>query len=279
MHRLGFSLFVGAFVLWAFGCITPKEKKDMQGDIFNLQTRLLTLERELADTSKESKGTADSATKRLASTRAEIERLSSELQKIRGELDAIRIGVVTGRMPGVDANQEGSVAATISRVEERLVSLEQTQTEILEAISKAGVKKNSKKPTTRKSTVSLSELQSSFDGKKYKTVTEDAPLVIKEGDVSERSQAFYLLAESYFKLGDMRIAAIKYNEFLDSKPPKSFLPIVKMRLGDCFRNLGDADTAKIYYEELIREFPDSSEASKAKERLAEISGGAGSHKG
>jgi TolA-binding protein len=52
-----------------------------------------------------------------------------------------------------------------------------------------------------------------------------------------------------------------------------------MRLGDCFRNLGDAGTAKIYYEELIKEFPNSNEASKAKERLAEIGGGGGTSKG
>jgi TolA-binding protein len=77
----------------------------------------------------------------------------------------------------------------------------------------------------------------------------------------------------------MRIAALKYNEFLESNPPKNYLPLVKMRLGDCFRNLGDAGTAKIYYEELIKEFPNSNEASKAKERLAEIGGGGGTSKG
>jgi TolA-binding protein len=251
----------------------------MQGDIFNLQTRLLTLERELADTSKETKGTADSATKRIASTRAEIERLSSELQRVRGDMDAVRVGVVTGRMPGTDPAQEGTVAATLTKLEERLASLEQTQEEILEAISKAGVKKNTKKPASRKPAASLTELQESFEAKKYKMVTEDAPRFIKEGEAKEKTQARYLLAESYFKLGDMRIAALKYNEFLESNPPKNYLPLVKMRLGDCFRNLGDAGTAKIYYEELIKEFPNSNEASKAKERLAEIGGGGGTSKG
>ena len=279
MDRLGFRLCIAAFVAWMSGCVTQKEKKDMQGHIFNLQTRLMTLERELADTSKESKGTADSATKRLASTRAEIERLSAEIQKIRGEIDAVRIGVVTGQMPGTDSKQDGSVAATLVRVDERLLALEQTQNEILEAISKAGVKKNPKKPPARKAAVSLTDLQSAYEAKKYKIVTEDAPRLIKDGDAEGRSQARYLLAESYFKLGDMRIAALKYNEFLESKPPKSFVPLVKMRLGDCFRNLGDAGTAKIYYEELILEFPNSTEASKAKERLAEISGGTGAQKG
>jgi TolA-binding protein len=46
-----------------------------------------------------------------------------------------------------------------------------------------------------------------------------------------------------------------------------------MRLGDCFRHLGDNETAKLYYEELIRDFPNTDEAAKAKERLAEKGGG------
>lgn len=255
--------------------MTNKEKKEMQADIFNLQTRLLTLERDFTDTLKESKGSADSAIKRLASTRAEVDRLSSEMQKVRGDIDALRIGVVTGKMPGTETMQAGSVAATLARLEERLASLEQSQNEIVEAINKAGVKKNSKKSVSRKTSASLSELQEAFDAKKYKIVTEDALRFIKDGDAKERAQAYYLMAESYFKLGDMRIAALKYNEFLEIKPPSSFLPIVKMRLGDCFRNLGDAGTAKIYYQELINEFPTSNEAAKAKERLAEISGGSG----
>lgn len=277
MHRLGFCIFL-ATAACLTACITSKEKKDMQADIFNLQTRLLTLERDFADTLKESKGSADTAVKRIASTRAEVDRLTSDMQKVRGDIDALRIGVVTGKMPGTDAAQEGSVAVTLSKLESRLTNLEQTQTEILEAINKAGVKKNSKKSAARKTSTSIGELQESFDAKKYKIVTEDAQRFIKEGDSKSRAQAYYLLAESYFKLGDMRTAALKFNEFLETDPPKNFIPLAKMRLGDCFRNLGDSGTAKIYYEELINDFPDSNEAAKAKERLAEINGGSGESK-
>jgi TolA-binding protein len=67
----------------------------------------------------------------------------------------------------------------------------------------------------------------------------------------------------------MREAALKFNEFLESKPGKKYLATAKMRIGDCFRHLGDGATAKVYYEELIKEFPDSDEATKAKEGLGD----------
>jgi TolA-binding protein len=46
-----------------------------------------------------------------------------------------------------------------------------------------------------------------------------------------------------------------------------------MRIGDCFKNLGDDTTARLYYEELIKEYPKSEEASKARESLAKLGKG------
>lgn len=271
------SLSIG---LWS--CITPTEKKDMQTDIFNVQTRLLTLERQLTDTSKESKNTGDTAGKRLASTRTDVDRMQRDIREIRGEIDALRIGVVTGRLPGATTDdQQGSVAGTLARLTQRLDSIEQTQADILDAITKAGVKKNpnTKKPNGRAAVVSVKDLEGAFEGKRYKQVIDDVPQVLKDSAPGERERLRYLQAESYFKLGDMRVAALKFNELLDSKPAKDLIPTIKMRLGDCFRNLGDADTAKIYYQELIREFPSTDEASKAKERLAELSSAGNTGKG
>ena len=43
-----------------------------------------------------------------------------------------------------------------------------------------------------------------------------------------------------------------------------------MRMGDCFRHLGDKATARIYYEEIIQEFGGSSEATEARKKLAKM---------
>ena len=80
----------------------------------------------------------------------------------------------------------------------------------------------------------------------------------------------YLYAESLYKLGSLKDAAIEFHDFIDSKPPVKYLPHAKMRMGDCYRHLGDKETAVIYYEELISEYPKTEEADYAKERLAKI---------
>ncbi len=247
------------------GCITPREKKDMQNDVFNVQTRLLTLERQVTDANKDLRNTGESAAKRVASAQSDLDRVYRELQQMRGEIDALRIGVTTGQMPGAAAGEGSSVAASLSQLSERMEAVEQSQEELLEALKKAGVKGQKK---AKKSIASVDELQAAFDDKHFKQVVEDAPKLTKEGSAGEKEQARFLLAEAYYKLGKMREAALRYNDFIDAKPSAKFLPLAKMRIGDCFRNLGDVATAKVYYEELIKEFPKSDEAAKAKERLA-----------
>lgn len=254
--------------LLAGGCVTPKEKRDMQNDLFNVQTRLLTLERSLSDTSKDARSTGESASRRLASTQTELERFGHEMQQIHGELDALRVGVSTGQIPGRE-NQPDSVASQLTRLADRVDDLEQNQEELLDALKKAGLGKTSKKATGSKKTNSVSDLQTTFDDKKYKQVVEDAPRLTTTGSAGDKEKARFLLAEAFFKLGKMREAALKYSELIEAHPSPKLVPTVKLRLGDCFRHLGDKATAQIYYEELMKEFPDSDEASKAKERMGQ----------
>ncbi len=245
-------------------CISPGEKRQMKDDLFSAQTRILTLEKQLTDTSKEAKNYGASNVKKIASTQADMDKLIRDIQLLKGEIDTLKNTMRTGVVPG----EEGGSGVTLQSLAERVQSVEQAQEELIEALNKAGVKKSKK--TERKSSASLKELQSDFDAKKYKNVIDDAAELVKKESGSAKNEVKYLWAEAYFKLGKMRDAALKFNDLADSKPTSEMMPIVKMRLGDCFRNLGDPATAKIYYEELIADFPSTDEAVKAKERLAEL---------
>lgn len=251
-------------------CITPGEKRVMKDDIYSVQMRLLNLERLLADTSKDAKSTGDSATKRIASTQAELERMSRELQMIRGEIDALRVGVLTGQLPGADPSaQEHSVAKNLSKLSDRVAAVESAQEDLIDVLKKAGVK-SGKKKDSRKTVTEVGELQRAFEEKRYKQVIEDGAHVGKPSNSDESEQIQYLIAESQFRLGNIKEAALKFNDFVDSKPSSKYLAIAKLRLGDCFRHLGDTATSNVFYEELIKEFPTSDEAAKARERLAEV---------
>lgn len=267
-----------SFVFLASACITPSEKKQMKDDLFNAQTRLLNLERLLADNSKEGKSNSEAAIKRIAGTQAELERIGTELQKLHGDIDELRVGVTSGQLPGVDpAQQENSVAAQLAKISERMTAVEQAQEELLDAIHKAGVKGSKKKDQNRdaggaekggKSASNAQELQRAFDDKYFKQVTEDGERLLKENGTKDKETVRFLVAESYFKQGKFREAALNYGEFLEKKPPKKLVATAKMHIADAFKKLGDTSTANVYYEELIKEFPNSSEAEHAKERLA-----------
>jgi len=256
-------VFSSLMVLTA--CISPGEKRQMRDDLFSAQTRILTLEKQLTDTSNEAKNYGTSNVKKIASTQADIDKLVRDIQLMKGEIDSIKNSMRTGVVPGEDSGGSG---VTLQSLAERVQSVEQAQEELLEALNKAGVKKPKK--AERKSAGNLKDLKSDFNAKRYTNVVADSAAVIKKESGSNKNEAKYLWAEAYFKLGRMRDAALKFNDLLDSKPSAEMMPVVKMRLGDCFRNLGDPATAKIYYEELIADFPSTNEAVKAKERLAEL---------
>src|SRR5262249_48489802 len=158
-----------------------------------------------------------------------------------------------------DPEKEGSVASTLNTLTQRLDAVEAAQEDVLEAIKKAGAasKKTADKKDSKKKLGGADELQQAYDDKHYKQVTEDAPKPLKESKGAAKEQIRFLLAESFFKLGKMRDAALKFNELVESKPSAKYMPLAKMRIGDCFKNLGDDTTARLYYEELIKEYPKS----------------------
>lgn len=272
-------LFAGMVVGIVSGCLTPAKERQLNDDIFNLQTRLLQLENKQSSSDKTIQSRDESANQRLASTSTTLEKLNVDIQRMRGEIDALRVGVMTGQMPGTDPEQEGSVAKTLTELGKRLDALEESQKAILEAIEKAqGDKEESSKDKKSASKEkdgdkirSYGDLKKAFESKRYQAVADEAGDILKSTKKkSQKEEIAYFHAESLFKLGKLRDAALKFNDFVDMKPSAKRLTQAKLRMGDCFRQLGDKDTAKLYYEELVSKHPKSSEAKKAKELLRKL---------
>ena len=293
-----FWLFIHFTLLASFtGCITTAREKEMRHDIFNLQTRLLEFEKTTSETAHETKSTGDNANKKLATTNADLEKIQIDISKMKGDLDALKVGVETGKMPGNDRPAEGSVGATIEAINGRLSTLEDVNRQLvdeLESLRKVNTTNKtptkSSKPNTRSigsdapdrgsNLSSLQSIRFAFDQKRYKQINEQAESVVKKLNGTEREEGLYMQAESLYRLGQVRDSALKYNELLETKGGAGkFTSQAKMRLGDAFRHLGDPTTAKLYYTEIVTKFPSSAEASKAKERLAELNATASAKKG
>ena len=289
------SMLAAVFSMLVSGCYTPAKERQLKNEIFSVQTRMLQLEQQLIEGTKEFSQTGEVNKKTIASTSSEIDKMAKDLQRAKGDIDALKIGVATGQMPGAEQTAEGSLATQLADLRERVGAIEQQQADIIAAMekgskgskgkpdekAKAG-KSNAKENIAAKAPADIStatHLKSLYDKKKFKQVTEDGPKVIKAAKGKDKEEASFLVAESYYRMGKLRDAALQFNQFLESKPSDKYVPIAKMRMGDSFKHLGDTATAKIYYEELISKFPESDEAAKAKERLAEIGGSAGEKQG
>lgn len=260
------------------GCMTTEREKQMQKDIFGLQTRVLQMEGRFAETSKASQAGEDANKQKIASFYTEFEKMQRDVSKMKGDIDALRIGVTTGQMPGAaEAPKEGTIASQLKDLSGRLDEVEASQEEILAVIKKGTAQTKAAQADTKSSKDSSSkdktfkELKAAFDKKRYKEVAEEADKTLKKTKGAEKTELLYLYGESLFKLGRLREAALKYNDFIESGPSDQKAAVqAKMRMGDCFRHLNDKATAKIYYDEIVAQHPDSDEAKTAKERLAEM---------
>ena len=267
-----------ALVFIAFGinaCVTHSTMNTWLADMHSLKKRVLELERGLLEATEESANKGNISTKQYTSNRQRLDDIDAKLQTVMGLLDAVKVGVITGKYPGLDSDSE-SIAGSISDLQMRVTEIESSHTVLMQEFKrlvalydkKRALKQNKK----RKTISSLKGLRTAFEKKRYLYVFEDAKRIIKRMQESDnKHEAMYLHAESAFKLGKIRDAALYYNELVEKSGEGKYTKTAKTRLGDCFRYLGDIATAKLFYEEIVRSYPESQEAVKAEEKLQAMS--------
>lgn len=81
--------------------------------------------------------------------------------------------------------------------------------------------------------------------------------------------AHHVLGESYYALQEFELALGEFLKLLERAPRGARAPEALLRVGLCYRALGDAGEARNAWERLIREHPGSAEARRAKTLLAE----------
>jgi TolA-binding protein len=260
------------------GCMTPAEERQLKDDIFSLQTRLVAMEGQVGNQSKE---ITSQASRQEASVSTRLDKISIEIQRIKGDIDSLRVGVVTGQLPGgAEGTQETSASKNMTDIVARIDAIEENQNRIIAAIDKAiETKKPEKKSESAESKErkeseaklkTFKDMKTAFDNKNYKLIADHGEkLVGTFKQKKTKQEATFMLAESYYKSGNIREAALRYDEYLESKPTEN-LSFSLLRMGDSFKQLGDAETAKIYYQELIQKYGKSEEAKQARDKLSKL---------
>ncbi|MDE3269548.1 MAG: hypothetical protein OYH77_04620, partial [Pseudomonadota bacterium] len=200
-------------------CVTPSTMNSWRADVHHIKKRVLELERGLLEATEDSTNKGNISTKQYTSNRQRLDDLDVQFQKVMGNIDALRVGVITGQYPGLDSETE-SVASSIADLQTRVAAIEESHTILMEEFKrlvalydkKRAVKQNKKRQTI----ASLKGLRIAFDKKRYLHVFEDAKRVIKNiNGAANKHEAMYLHAESAFKLGRIRDAALYYNELVE----------------------------------------------------------------
>lgn len=259
--------------LFSFSCATKNTTTALQSDVFLLKKRVLDVEHELGLARKRDQDKVAITNKRFVSGLQRLDVLEAKLRNMMGLIDALKVGVITGRYPGLDANSE-SVAGAITDLQMQVEEISTAQDRLLKEfkslLSLYNKKKSIRRSKKRKKIANLAGLKTAFSRKRFKHVFEDAQAVAVKLQGKGKEEALYLLAESTFKLGKIRDAALHFNELLELNAEGKYVKTAKIRLGDSFRHLGDTATAKLFYQDLLDNHPKSAEASKAAEKLKSL---------
>ena len=246
-------------------CIMPSEKKLLQDDLFTLKKEVLTINKDLADKSITLNQQEAVTGRRLSDTKSSVDEISGHLTQIQGEVDTIREAFGTGQLPGT-SSETPSIAKRLDYMAQQITHLETTQVEIINLIEKLSANSKDKKLIRhRKPLQSLKEIKKAFKKKHYLDIVKDSPKLLKSDKKSKKDIHFYY-SESLYKIGRLSDAAIEFSTLL-SKKPNNYQAHINMRLGDCFRHLGDKKTAHAYYSSAATDFPKTPEGIRSEKFL------------
>ncbi len=247
------SLIVVSFLS---SCVTMREYTDLHKRVDAMNTQIVAL-------GGSSQKLTSTYSKKIAISVNSQEKLTLELAKIHGEIDALKQGVRTGQMPGIQRDSSPSVSDRLSLIEAKIKNIEESQN--IKSISTPEVGKANRP-------MSFSDVEKAFHSSSWPTVVQGFESDLASASLSlveRRKKAFYL-AQGYYHLKKFDQAAIQYSEYLTISPRGAFVSQSKLHLGDCFRELGDKKTARIYYNELAKSGSSSTYVEQAKKRLSQM---------
>jgi tetratricopeptide (TPR) repeat protein len=244
------------------GCMTERIEK-IENSLFQIQTGMLEVKDEVSSTHKDFSQINNNSQKQVAGMTTTLGEAHASIQILRGEVHQIRaeLGESSGML-----ESKYSLKSRIDILSAKMANLIEVQRGLLISVEKVALvmAKQSKKSKSRRSLKNLTAIKEAFVKKQYSYVVADVAGVLKKSKKSDSYELKFLYAESLFKLGKIREAALAFNDISENENYEKFFPKVNLRLGDCFRLLGDKKVAILYYESLIKTYPKSPEAEYAK---------------
>jgi tol-pal system protein YbgF len=248
-----------AAAILASGCSSLSPTEDPVAlRMQDLEARLIRVERVVENQS-------------LVQLSSEVERLRSETAALRGEIETLRFE---------SENSDSRQRELYADVDRRLQSLE-TSPQGFSAPPPSGPvgapslgAPSEPAPTVAAQPVGSDQqnYQTAFDmisARRYEEAGAAFQTFLAQFPTSPLADnAQYWLAETYYVRGQFDTALPEFRKVLEEYPQSAKLPDALLKVGYCQVELGDNSAARTSLQEVMRQFPDTTAARLASQRLS-----------
>jgi tol-pal system protein YbgF len=98
----------------------------------------------------------------------------------------------------------------------------------------------------------------------FKSFLDEYP----KSDLADNAQ--YWIGECFMSMKQYKEAAIAFDDVIKKYPDENKVPGAYLRQAIAMQELGDTTSTKVLLKKLIKSYPDSPEAKRAKEILAKL---------
>jgi tol-pal system protein YbgF len=240
----------------ATGCssLSPSTPDPVALRMTDLEARLIRIERVVENQS-------------LVQLASEIEQLRSETSALRGEIETLRF------------ESEGSASRQRELyvdVDRRLQALETApQAFAPPPLSGGAAGAASASAPARPAGNDQQAYQAAFaliEARKYDEANRAFMDFLAAYPTSRNAEnAQYWLAETYYVRGDYTTALGEFRKVMETYPQSAKVPDALLKAGFCQAELGDRTAARSSLQEVMRQFPDTTAARLASQRLDRLS--------
>jgi tol-pal system protein YbgF len=294
MHNMpsakSFFAIIFVALLVVGGCVTEQ-------DYYVLDERMSVLERNTADHGNQLRalteqleriesrlkmtdgGNAQSLRERLAESQVIVDQLRDEIRYLRGQIEETQYLIKQRQMVS-----GGSGAEPFTKLDEIEEMTRQTRNRVARIEQYLNLVEASKTPAEKSPPASVAvdrEATSEADMYKaamqaygkddYDTARRKFEAFLKKYPNSRNADnAQFWIGETYYREKWYEKAILEYQKVIDEYPKGNKVQASLLKQGLSFLNLGDKSNSRLILNELVSKYPQSNEASIAKEKLKEI---------
>jgi len=253
--KVAFLVLALAFLC---GCVATQDQYvALEGRVINLESKLDTVERRLNELDKRCQVSSEKEGESLYQA---IKSLESEIYSMRNDIDA-------------NTSDIADIKRRLQDMELEIIELKKKVEEAEKAPS--GASANNVASGEVNAAVSPEALYSTALGLVKSSHFEEGIKKFEEflkryPDHPLAANAFYWIGEAYYGLGRYRDAILQFEDFRRKYPNSAKVPASLLKEALSFLKLQDKNAAKILLNKLIRDYPKSQEALKAKELLGTL---------